>query len=324
MGGFKAPGAIAVQFFFVLSGFVMLTAHRGDFGKPGAVIKFWWRRACRIYPMYWIAMLIPLWYLHDVLTPRTLAEQIALQPVGITDLVPPAWSLRYEISFYLLFGLCLLPYIGRFLLAAWFLTLCYCWCPANVVLALHLPLPFLLDRFYIGHSGDFLSPVGFLSPCSFYFFAGLLSAGLFARFSCGRIFGGCLLAAGAIGLLKTLPLLHDGYDYGSLRAIIFAALSFAGIIIGVSVLERAGWLRFGGLSRRLGVLSYPLYILHAPLLLGFDKVFGGLKLGAGGLFGLGLLLLAGIYGICGVFAFYVDQPLQRWLRRPLLRKPIPI
>jgi peptidoglycan/LPS O-acetylase OafA/YrhL len=186
-----------------------------------------------------------------------------------------------------------------------------------------LPLPFLLDHYYIGHSRDFLSPVGFLSPCSFYFFAGLLAAWLFARFSFGRIAGCCLLAAGGFGLVETLPLLHDGYDYGSLRAIVFAAFSFAGLIVGVSTLERAGWLRFGTLARRLGVLSYPLYILHAPLLLGFDKIFSGLRLGTAGLFGLGLLLLAGIYGICGVFAFYVDQPLQHWLRRRFLfRNPI--
>jgi peptidoglycan/LPS O-acetylase OafA/YrhL len=324
LAGLKAPGAIAVQFFFVLSGFVMLTAHRRDFGKPWAVLHFWWRRACRIYPMYWIAMLVPLYYFYTALTPRLLVEQIVLQPVGITELVPPAWSLRYEVSFYLMFGLCLLPYIGRVLLAAWFLTLCYCWCPAGVILALHLPLPFLLDHYYMGHARDFISPVGFLSPCSFYFFDGLLAAWLFAWFPSGRIAGCLILAAGTIGLIKTLPLLDDGHNYGTLPAIISAGFSFAGMILGVSLLERAGWLRFGALSRRLGVLSYPLYILHSSLLLVFDKMFPGLKLGTIGLFGLGLLLLAGIYGICGGFAFYVDQPLQHWLRRRVSRSRQPI
>jgi peptidoglycan/LPS O-acetylase OafA/YrhL len=324
LGGVAAPGAIAVQFFFVLSGFVMLTAHRGDFGKASASLRFWWRRACRIYPMYWLALLIPLWYLYGSLTPRTAAEQIFLQPVNVPDFVTTAWSLRYEISFYLIFGLCLLPYIGRLLLAVWFLTVCYCWCPTSVIMGLHLPIPSLLDAYYIGHSRDFLSPVSFLSPCSFYFFAGLLGAWLFARFPFGPAAACGLLAAGCVGLAETMSLLQNGYSYGPPHAFIYAGLSFAGIILGVSVLERAGQLRFGTLSRRLGALSYPLYILHEPLLLAFDKSFASLKLSTAGLFGLGLLLLAGIYGICGGFAFYVDQPLQHWLRRRFpLSKPAP-
>jgi exopolysaccharide production protein ExoZ len=324
LGGVAAPGAIAVQFFFVLSGFVMLTAHRADFGKPWATLKFWWRRAGRIFPIYWIALLIVLGLLDKGLGWRQAAEQIFLQPVNVPDLVTPAWSLRFEISFYLMFGLCLLPYIGRFLLAAWFFFVWYCWCPVSVFKALHLPIPMPLYVFYIRHTWDFISPVSFFSPCSFYFFAGLLGAWLFARFSIGLVTACGLMLAGAIGLAKTLPLLQNGYSYGPPHAFVYAGLSFAGIILGVSVLERAGQLRFGVLSRRFGVMSYPLYILHMPLLLAFDRFFGGLKLGAGALFGLGLLLLAGIYGICGGFAFYIDQPLQHWLRRRTPpRKPIP-
>ena len=38
--------------FFVVSGFLMVYAHGGDFGRPGATKKFYSRRIARIVPLY--------------------------------------------------------------------------------------------------------------------------------------------------------------------------------------------------------------------------------------------------------------------------------
>jgi len=173
-GGVTFPGAIAVQYFFVLSGFVMMTSHRADFGNFLAAPRFWWRRACRIYPMYWISLSIVCIYLWGFLDWPMGLQLFSLAPINGADFVPPAWSLRYEMAFYIMFGLCLLPYVGRPLLAAWVLAVTLTWFPP-----LQLPL--------IGQSVSmFLASLGstqaafFVAPFEFYFFAGLLGGWLFS------------------------------------------------------------------------------------------------------------------------------------------------
>src|SRR5271165_5758308 len=43
-----------VDFFFVLSGFVMIYAHWYDIGRPDRVRRYCVKRFLRIYPPYWI------------------------------------------------------------------------------------------------------------------------------------------------------------------------------------------------------------------------------------------------------------------------------
>ncbi len=95
------PAPLAVQFFFVLSGFVMAGAHGADRGRFWSVARhFLWRRACRIYPMYWLALALAVAMIG---APRGwhAAALLSLSPAAATEDVPPAWTLRYEVEFYL-------------------------------------------------------------------------------------------------------------------------------------------------------------------------------------------------------------------------------
>jgi exopolysaccharide production protein ExoZ len=109
--GFNLPPIIAVLFFFVLSGFVIYTAHHADFGDVRRLPRYVWRRACRIYPVYWLSLIAPLYFLWTQCSGVYLLDIATLSPFnnGITELTPPAWSLRFELAFYLMFGLALLP-----------------------------------------------------------------------------------------------------------------------------------------------------------------------------------------------------------------------
>ena len=51
-------GHAGVDFFFVLSGFIIMHVHRGDLGRPGRFGRYAWRRATRIVPMYWVVTAI--------------------------------------------------------------------------------------------------------------------------------------------------------------------------------------------------------------------------------------------------------------------------
>ena len=50
-------GSSGVEFFFVLSGFIIYFAHRKDFSQPQRLGRFLLRRALRLYPTYWLLLL---------------------------------------------------------------------------------------------------------------------------------------------------------------------------------------------------------------------------------------------------------------------------
>jgi len=53
-------GWSGVDYFFVLSGFIMVYVHRSASGKKKQLKSFLVKRAVRIYPIYWIITLIVL------------------------------------------------------------------------------------------------------------------------------------------------------------------------------------------------------------------------------------------------------------------------
>lgn len=47
-------GDRGVDFFFVLSGFIILFAHIADIGHPEACGRYAYRRFARLFPIYWL------------------------------------------------------------------------------------------------------------------------------------------------------------------------------------------------------------------------------------------------------------------------------
>jgi peptidoglycan/LPS O-acetylase OafA/YrhL len=315
----------------------MATAHYNDFGKWAAPPKFWWRRACRIYPMYWLGLIIPLFYLYRQVTPWRGLMLLSLPPVPMLDFIPPAWTLHYEIAFYLMFGLCLLPYIGKPLLAVWVLAVIWVSGPPEFFSAIGLPPPTALTSLAAISGGHFISIF------EFYFFAGLAAGWAFASLRPDRNASIAVLALSLLWLLSCLPLIEWGNSFGQINhwyALGWQAKPFGfklfygpslmapligigmgGIMLGLAGLERHGVLRFGRLASRLGAISYPLYILHASLLLWVNIEFAGLKLGPAGLYAMFIVTAIGIFGLCAAITFTIDQPVQKLLRRAKWRWP---
>jgi len=306
--GYHAPGAIGVQYFFVLSGFVMASAHYRDFGKWTSPFKFWWRRACRIYPVYWLALCIPIYYLYGFLTPGFSFRLFSLAPWSHDDFIAPAWSLRYEIAFYIMFGLALLPYVGKPLLAAWVFVAFWHWAPDWALNLLHLPPPFFINRAMSGW-GDRFSDF-----FDYYFFAGLVAGVSHVRFPPGPRLSTALAAFGGGVMLFELPGLAWGDSYGSPVFVMAFCFCIAALLLGLAGMERHGWLRLPRVAGVAGAISYPLYILHGPVLLVFHNVSGWLKLGIHGMYALFVVGMGALYGISLVVTYVFDQPVQRGLR----------
>jgi peptidoglycan/LPS O-acetylase OafA/YrhL len=109
-------GSAGVYSFFAISGYIMLKTSMKSFGGPGAVGKFFKRRAIRIIPLYYVFVLLFLLKLFATGEAWTWAELLLslsfLPYVNADGLMQPiyslGWTLNYEIYFYAVFGFSLL------------------------------------------------------------------------------------------------------------------------------------------------------------------------------------------------------------------------
>lgn len=119
-----AGGFSGVDLFFVLSGFIIYYTNRI---RPTTPAEFLLKRFIRLYPVYWVVILILLVehylfpspnqaYKND---PFLVLNAFLLVP-QVQGLVHAAWTLSYEVMFYLLFAL--FHFCGRKYFWVWFLA----------------------------------------------------------------------------------------------------------------------------------------------------------------------------------------------------------
>ena len=316
--GFSLPGTAGVEFFFVLSGFVMAASHGGEIGQGGDAGRFLWKRFCRIYPLYWLVLAIPLYRFWGapVVTPEAVVAWFSLLPVRFDNLVVVAWTLRQEVTFYLLFALCLLPRAGRAVLAAWIggTLAWWLWRPA---------LPFG------GGAATVVAHV--FNPFNFEFFAGLLAGWLLPRATIPPWAACALLPLALLAILWRMSLDGWGAAYGPAAAQVVYGAGYAAIILALASLERDGVLRFQPRAARLalaaGAVSYPLYLTHLTTLDAVAGIIGPLGLAARiGPDATFALLVAAAAAMAWLVTAFIDQPIQQALRRvsagSMLRRPV--
>jgi len=136
-------GFSGVHLFFVLSGFIILTAHIRDVGVPSRLFWYLKRRLIRIYPIYWIIFFVlGGWKLISV---KPDVEEFALNAFLFSAktglVIPVSWTLLYEIIFYAVFAVLVLSKrIGIAAIAIWFALIIASWGSASH----HLLHPFNL------------------------------------------------------------------------------------------------------------------------------------------------------------------------------------
>jgi exopolysaccharide production protein ExoZ len=110
-------GAVGVHIFFVISGFIMvLTSVRPD--KPYEAGKFFKRRLLRIYPIYWLCVVAYIGVHALIGKPYDLSAgetvgALLLWPSSASLVIGPAWTLTYEMFFYICFGFAMMLSLTR-------------------------------------------------------------------------------------------------------------------------------------------------------------------------------------------------------------------
>jgi exopolysaccharide production protein ExoZ len=292
-------GASGVDLFFVLSGFIIAysSAEGGRF--------FLAHRLIRVLPAYWIATALAAVFTLQNLDITAAAGWLMQSlfylphPDGRPPLIFVAWTLVYELAFYLLYWVALRFGSDKAPIACLLFLL--------VLALVHppgLPGPWpLLIEFAMG-IGVFLGVERYGWGMRLSGWSGLLAA-----------------AAGAV-LLLTLPAL-TGYgpdDYDSLVRVLSWGVPAAMIVSGLVVAEANGIAVRGKLVLLLGAASYAIYLLH-PIAVGQLLQLSPNKAPAN--WALCLIAVGLTVAVAVAFHTFVEVPLLRRLRG-LTRDQLPV
>jgi len=308
--------ALAVDFFFILSGFVISHAYARRMKQGMSALDLIRIRAIRLYPLLIVGALVGTavallrhagesgYAAPNVLESGLFAvlglPSFAIPGIDLAFPVnSPAWSLFFELGVSLLYAL-----IARFLTRSWLVAIVLAGAALFVTAALQE------GTVEMGWSRDGL--LGGAVRVLFGFFAGLLLHDLRPRFSLPPWAGYALMAV--LGVILFQP--HAFWVHGSLMIAIvaFPVMVWLGSAVGESrVISRAGIV--------LGALSYPLYILHWPII---DLTRG--LLGQVDPDGRYLALWAPLQVTLAVSIAWTamklfDEPVRAWLTRATRRKP---
>ena len=274
VGHFGAPflgnaldwGASGVDFFFVLSGFIIYFIHRNDLGHPDRLRAFALKRLVRVYPIYWVAcaVVIPLYFLSPgsgpsyARDPLAIVTSVLLVPQAHFPVLGQAWTLTFEMLFYGVFALLILRYrLFVWPVAAW-MAAC-----AGIYL-------FELGREFAGHGvgqTSLIFPWNWLfSRHNVLFGAGVGAAALVLR-ERGVRFPRALLWGG-VGLFLLFALLNQpGSPFDPVRLLDYPltfGLASTMVVVGAAGLDLAGLApRVPPGMLYLGNASYSIYLFHS-------------------------------------------------------------
>lgn len=249
-------GAMGVDIFFAISGFIMVYVGRNHDGTISATKSFYKKRVLRIFPMYWLVTLV---YLSSAVlanplnyTWQTVAKSALLVPSFylvdgmVSPLLIQGWTLYYEVFFYAFFG------VGLYLLSS-----VRAWIAINVFfIALIVVGTFIPNK-------DAMLTV-YTNPLLAEFLLGGLIAHVFlAGYRLNTLWSVVLISLGVVAF-HFLPQLQSHFSPPWVRVITFG-LPMSLVLAGFVFLEAATqtskiWLFRTGAW--LGDVSYSLYLTH--------------------------------------------------------------
>ncbi|MER9410999.1 acyltransferase [Mesorhizobium sp. M0589] len=316
---------LAVDLFFLLSGFVIAHAYDRKIENGMGFGTFVAIRLIRLYPLYLAGTLLGFFYL-IVKNPLIPAEYMPISEIGtmlttgmffiplvsdayhtIFPLNPASWSLFFELIVNI-------AYVAVFfLLTKRVLTVLIA-----VSLVLLVIASIVAGTLDFGMTGSTI--ISGLPRVCFSFFLGVLLCRSMTRYQSGLDFlrrGWWVEGAIALTLIVFAIAPAGGarvaYDLACV-VFVFPALVVVGTIAPTAP-------RLSGLYGWLGRISYPIYIIHTPLLM---IIAGAGKAAAIDPFAhhpwFGIVMAVSVIVIADIATRVYDEPLRRFLQRLMLRK----
>ena len=250
-----SPLQNGVDFFFVLSGFIIVHVHQAHMGRPELALSYLWKRTVRLLPLLWIVVggwVIVRTAVVEMPDINAIATSLLLYPSLIEPVPIVVWTLRHEVLFYLVFCLALLNRrLGMAVFALWVIAVV----AQLVLIALDQPVRGLPSFFLSSFVLDFLfgAIIAVLGPTILVRSWLPLITGIVAVLVLGWV-----SVQFDLGRLSTL-------DYTSTRNLFVPVngLGFALLLYGMLCIENR--VTVPRWSVLLGAASYAIYLVHTPI-----------------------------------------------------------
>lgn len=315
-GSFFNRCHLRLDFFFVLSGFFIAWIHERDLGHPERGKGFLVKRLIRIYPLLFVLTTIKLaailcsqslgrWRMGALdLTVVVQSYLMLPQDHKHHPLILAAWTMPYEVMFYLVFATAIA--FGT----RWLALLATFWASAIVIM-------------HTRTGGDMDFPLSFLLRPYHLQLLGGAALGILIRRWRGERWALPLMAAGLT--LMVIGLYHWEFIEAAsqLHRRSWWLFVFALLIAGAALYERARKtpLQAPGVLLFLGRASYSTYLVHSPVLvIGLGWMAGHGLLNSSGhqycLWGLAFIAIS-LGLLCHVV---LEKPLNTWIKRRFLKR----
>ncbi|MFE9310702.1 acyltransferase family protein [Streptomyces sp. NPDC006706] len=248
--GYFAFGRLGVDLFFLISGFVICMSAWGRTPRD-----FFISRVTRLYPMYWIAIVVSACVIYFADTPFghphprvLLANFTMLQtPLGVSNLDPVYWTLWPELCFYLTFAVV----VWKGLTYQRVVIFCGLWTVAAVLApAAHIPLLTLV-----------------VNPTSAPYFIAGMAFYLMYRYRPTPLLWGIVAMSWLLALhflLAPTGGRNNWETWSPWRGWLVLAVTVFFLMVGAIALGWTRRLRWRGLTV-MGTMTFPLYLLHDTL-----------------------------------------------------------
>lgn len=244
-------GCLGVQFFFVISGFVICMSSWGR-----TLGDFFRSRVARLYPAYWVALVLVTGaalalpaVVHAVRLDQFLVNLTMLQqPMGAPRVLGVCWTLWVEVRFYALFALLV---VVRGVTYRRVVLFCSVWTLATVL---------------TNTSGNELLKL-VVMPEYAPFFIGGLALYLIHRFGSDLLLWGIVAVSWLLGQsTATQGLWHPGAhgDFVRHPHVILLIVTLAFATVAVVAVGWTDWANWSWLTTA-GALTYPFYLVHEHL-----------------------------------------------------------
>lgn len=308
-------GHVGVEYFFVLSGFLMYALHAAQVGQAGAGAEFIRRRLVRILPGYWIVLggftagllILPAFAEGYDLSITKIIKDFLLISWNENMIVGVSWTLKREFIFYGIFALCLLiPRLKLYPLWGWQLAIII----ANII----------DPGFSTINRGD-----EFFGVINLGFGVGMVIAMALHKGVLNRL--GPFSAGWAWVAVALAGFLYGGYwewahdaggdhlvsPHGEIAGPLMY-LGFAGVLVAALInLEGLGKLNLAGTPAIFGKCSYALYLIHGPFLSVSMRICQ--KMGLTDLHLVTFICCVACVVASMIFYVLIEEPVMRWLNR---------
>lgn len=292
-------GAYGVDFFFVLSGFIIFHVHQNDAKGLGPAFSFAGKRIRRVFIPYLpisIAMIAAYAIFPNLsATDReySLVKSLFLVPATNPPALSVAWTLVYEMVFYTFFL--------TFFFSRKFLVLAGLWGGGIVIASA------------TGAFTDIGSPLlkTTFDPIVLEFLAGVLVAAVWPHLRASTwkyyIIAGVLGVPAFVFIKLAMPNL--GRE--------FLGFSFALIVLGMVLFENSNNINIPSWLLSLGAGSYAVYLVHNPTISIAARLFG--KTGSWGFTLVASAIVGTLVGM--LYHYWFEKPALRLISRNFRRAP---